>query len=212
MVPVPTAEQNYLRRRGEAIISALTRRHGSLRLCLLAAGVRLEDAEALLVEAIESVRSHAWLSSNPDRLLVQALDSICALYAEARAIPYRMLLQLLQRQGSTIDLRMRKAGFSLAASETVLRTLVRTTPRAEWSEAESPDLLFLAKLDAICSAHARSEADSQGFKLLLCSSPGEKPSPLDQAGQNGCQGPIIVSCRKETPLSHQNPFMLTRGK
>jgi len=155
MVPVLTAESSSRNHQGEAISAALAERRESLRLRLLAAGVRSEDVEGVIFDAIDSVKADSWLSSNPGRRLVQAVDTICEGYAQARAIPYRPILRLFQRLWTTIDSRMTEAGLSPLARETVLRTLVRTLGEKTWTEAAaSPDLL-LSRVDAICSAHSR---------------------------------------------------------
>lgn len=78
MVAVVTAELTSSSRRGEAIRSALADCREGLRLRVLAAGVRSEDTEDLVLDAIASVKADAWLGSNPSRILLQAVDSACA--------------------------------------------------------------------------------------------------------------------------------------
>jgi hypothetical protein len=153
MVPVVTSELPSLIRRSEAISSALADCRERLRVCLLAAGVRCEDTEDLLLDAIASVKAGAWLGSNPSRVLVQAVDSTCAQYAEARSVPYRGLLLILQRQLPRAETLMTAAGISHPAREELLRTLVRTTPARVWSEAENPDDLFLRGISSLCARH-----------------------------------------------------------
>lgn len=141
-----SASQKY----DDALVRALQNARKRLQRCMYAAGVRAQDVESLVLDAIDSVPAEAWSSSSPDRVLLQVVDEACSAYAGYRSIPYRPLLSALERQWPTISTMI-----SQVAPEpgTILVTLVRTTP---WGNATVLDQLLISEVDRTCAAIAQA--------------------------------------------------------
>jgi len=145
---------------------------------MYAAGVRAEDVESLVLDAIDSVPAEAWSSSSRDRVLLRVVDEACSAYAGYRSIPYRPLHSALERQWPTIATMI-----SQVASEPglILFNLVRTT---QWGDGRVLDPLLISEVDRTCAAIAQTTgAHYSRLPAALALLSAEPPPSLKGSGK-----------------------------
>jgi hypothetical protein len=137
--------------RSERIGRAIANCRERLRIRLVAAGVRPQDALNLILDAIDEAPSASWSASSSEQVLVRLVDEACSLYAGYRQIPYYKLLAAFERQWSAILPIIKQVALEPLESEAILLDVVRGT---RWGDMTPLDGQLIALVDKACASFA----------------------------------------------------------